>query len=90
MKEDEELVMSGGATAAAAAPGEEGGAGAAKEGGRKAIAKRKKGNEGEMLGETRLAMTSRTAFFNGEFGILRDFRETCYELGNLLEIPSRR
>ncbi|GAA5972394.1 hypothetical protein JCM8115_001324 [Rhodotorula mucilaginosa] len=89
VKEDEELVMSGGATAAAAAPGEEGGAGAAKEGGRKAIAKRKKGNEGEMLGETRLAMTSRTAFFNGEFGILRDFRETCYELGNLLEIPIR-
>ncbi|KWU42034.1 alpha/beta-hydrolase, partial [Rhodotorula sp. JG-1b] len=58
------LVMSGGATAAAAVAGEEGGAGAAKEGGSKAIAKRKKGNEGEMLGETRLAMTSRTAFFN--------------------------
>lgn len=82
VKEDEELVMSGGATAAAAAAGEEGGAGAAKEGGSKAIAKRKKSNEGEMLGETRLAMTSRTAFFNGASGILFDFRETCFASGN--------
>ena len=74
------LVMGCGATAAATA-GEENGGDAANEGGGKAVAKRKKGNEGEMLGETRLAMTSRTAFFNGESGIPFGFSRDVFRTG---------
>lgn len=69
VKEDEALVMCG-ATAADA----DGEGGDAREGGGKgAVAKGTKASEGEMLAETRLAMTSRTAFFNG----LSRFKPFC-------------
>ncbi|GAA5864223.1 hypothetical protein JCM3774_001261 [Rhodotorula dairenensis] len=57
VKEDEALVMSG--SGSTVEDGDN-----ASDGGKVAVAKGQKGSEGEMLTETRLAMTSRTAFFN--------------------------